>query len=69
MEARHIGRIRNGSGNNSTVHTLYIYSYIAEYLNKYVFLINKEVVVFPSRSYRLEAILLVANIDGNSIIS
>jgi len=69
MEARHIGRIRNNSGNNNIVYTLYIYNYIAEYLDKYIFFINKEVVVFPSRSYKLKAILLVVNINNNNIIN
>jgi len=69
IKARHISRIRNNGGNDSTVHTLHIYNHIAEYLNKYIFLISKEVIVFPSRSYRLEAILLVANIDNSNIIS
>jgi len=69
MEARHIGRIRNGGGNGNTVYILYIYSHIAECLDRYIFLINKEVIVFPSWSYKLKAILLVANINNNSIIS
>jgi len=69
MEARYISRIRNNNGNNNTVYTLYIYNYIAECLNKYIFLINKEVIVFPSRSYKLEAILLIININNNNIIN
>jgi len=69
MEARHISRVRNNNGNGSTVHALYIYNYIAEYLDRYVFPTSKEVVVFPSRSYKLEAILLITNINNNNIIS
>jgi len=69
MEAKYISRVRNGSGNGSTVYALYIYNYVAECLDKYVFFINKEVIVFLSRSYKLEAILLVVNINNNNIIS